>query len=150
MKAKKILATCLAVAMMLSAAALPTSASEVPQVSSSIASTTVASRNVQRNWTNLSIGTSYTYLDTGNNYKISNWYGSYATFVFENKSSSDTITLRITDYDQNGNQQHSYIKNLSGNGGSATVKVTPGGYYMVEARSNKSISGVNLSTYTEK
>lgn len=73
MKAKKILATCLAVAMMLSAAALPTSASEVPQVSSSIASTTVAPRNVQRNWTNLSIGTSYTYLDTGNNYKISNW-----------------------------------------------------------------------------
>jgi len=108
MKAKKILATCLAVAMMLSAAALPTSASEVPQVSSSIASTTVAPRNVQRNWTNLSIGTSYTYLDTGNNYKISNWYGSYATFVFENKSSSDIITLRITDYDKNGNQQHSY------------------------------------------
>ena len=107
MKAKKILATCLAVAMMLSAAALPTSASEVSQVSSSIASTTVAPRNVQRNWTNLSIGTSYTYLDTGNNYKISNWYGSYATFVFENKSSSDTITLRITDYDKNGNQQHS-------------------------------------------
>lgn len=134
MKAKRILATCLAVAMMLSAAALPTSASEVPQVSSSIASTTVTPRNVQRNWTNLSIGTSYTYLDTGNNYK----------------SSSDTITLRITDYDQNGNQQHSYIKNLSGNGGSATVKVTPSGYYMVEARSNKSISGVNLSTYTEK
>ena len=150
MKAKKILATCLAVAMMLSAAALPTSASEVSQVSSSIASTTVAPEMFKETGQIfLSVHPILT-LTLETITKFPTGMAFYATFVFENKSSSDTITLRITDYDKNGNQQHSYIKNLSGNGGSTTVKVTPSGYYMVEVRSNKSISGVNLSTYTEK
>lgn len=153
MKIKKIFSICLAVLMMLSVLAFPASAAELDIASDeTISATNVEPRNVQRNWTNLSIGTSYKYLDTGNNNKIDNWNGSYATFTFENKSNSYKVTLRITDYDKNGNKQHGYEETIKGDGGSVTVKVTPGGYYMVEAKSGTgvSISGVNLSTYTER
>lgn len=153
MKVKKFFSICLAVMMMLSVLVFPASATELDIASNEVMSvTSVQPRNVQKQWTNLTLGTSYAYLDTGNKDKIDNWYGSYATFTFENKSSSDKIKLRIKDYDKNGNEQHSYEKTLYGNGGSVTVKVTPKGYYMVEAKSGTgvSLSGVNLSTYTER
>lgn len=154
MKVKKFFSICLAVMMMLSVVVFPASAAEKAQTSNEVVPVTrVEPRNVQRQWKDLTLTTSYKYLDTGNHNKIDNWYGSYATFTFENKSSSDKIILRIKDYDKNGNEQHSYEKTLTGNGGSTTVKVTPSGYYMVEAKSGNSgvsISGVNLSTSTER
>lgn len=153
MKAKKLFLTCFAALLAVSVVALPVSAAEQPEISQeSFETMTVQPRNVQKNWKDLSIYTYYKKLPTGDTSeeKLSNWYGSFATVVFENKSSQDIITFRLKDYDKNGIEQHSYTFNLAGNGGHNTVKVTPDGYYTIEAKSSKSLSGVNISTYTER
>ena len=153
MKLKNTFITCFAALLAVSAVAVPVSAAEVPTtVQEDSSHITIEPRIVQKNWKNLSIYTSYKKLPTGNTSeeRIANWYGSYATVIFENKTSQDYITLRITDYDTNGRVQKSYERTISGSGGATTVKVTPGSYYTVEAKSTKSLNGVDISTFTER
>lgn len=153
MKKNRLLAMCLALVLMFMVAVVPASAAEVTEQPDSAISMTTAviePRAVQRTWNNLTVETQFQYLPTGNGNKIANWYGSYATFIFENKSSSDQITLRIRDFDPNGNEQHTYTETLRGNGGSIVVKVTPGGYYTVEAKASRRMTQVRLTTSTER
>lgn len=153
MKLKNAFITCFAALLAVSAVAVPVSAAEVSTaVQEDSSHITIEPRIVQKNWRNLSISTSYKKLPTGNTSeeKIANWYGSYATVIFENKSSQDYITIRITDYDKNGRVQQRYERNIFGEGGATTVKVTPGSYYTVEAKSSKPLNGVDISTFTER
>lgn len=110
----------------------------------------MAPRQVSQSWSNLTLGSDYVTLSTGNNGKIDNWYGSYATVTFSNKNTSDYISIKVIDYDSNGNVQSTKTSTVYGSGGSAQFKVTPGAYYVVQARKGNVSSGINLSTYTDR
>lgn len=152
MKAKKVLAIGIACVALLFTLIIPVSASEpVNNGDSVIVSEDAVTRQVSQKWDSLSLDDSYKTLPTNNAGDIDNWYGSYATVTFRNKGSSDYIYINIFDYDSNGNRNHAYYDlKLYGNGDSITKKVTPGGYYRVQAKSGNVSTGINLSTYTDR